>query len=113
MRQPGKSLRRRSDTEVVVVCTRLPHPADLQIYESRIDFSQSGISQFPSFHLRRTIVLAEHGRLSNKPFEEVTSLWQIHIEGNAVLARIDVVEQTAAIHTLAVSPRRVWSNHTE
>src|SRR5712692_4131072 len=103
MSQTRARLRGRSDAEIVFVGTRFSHPGNLQIDERGIDLAERVVTEFPTLHLPRTVVFAEHRGLGDQTLEEFAALRKAQIEGDSVLAGAQVVEQAAAIETIAAA----------
>src|SRR5713101_3792717 len=113
MNQTRERLRGRSYAEIVFVGTRFSHPGNLQIDERGIDLAERVVTEFPTLHLPRTVVFAEHRGLGDQTLEEFAALRKAQIERDSVLAGAEVVEQATAIETIGLSARHPRTKRTE
>src|SRR5216683_3196280 len=79
MSQTRERLRGRSYAEIVFVGTRFSHPGNLQIDERGIDLAERVVTEFPTLHLPRTVVFAEHRGLGDQTLEEFAALRKAQI----------------------------------
>src|SRR5260370_3782401 len=97
MSQTRERLRGRSDAEIVFVGTRFSHPGNLQIDERGIDLAERVVTEFPTLHLPRTVIFAEHRGLGDQTLEEFAALRQAQIERHCILTGAAHVAPTAPL----------------